>query len=84
MVWSWFQYNVYETGDYNKTYPDYLFLEEHPDLKEDVGGFVVNQGELILLIVQKRKPLEEARKKLQETNYYEHWTPEMKERIIAR
>ena len=70
--------------NYNKLYPDYLFLEEHPDLVEDVGGFVVNQGELILLIVQERKPLEEARNKLQGTTYYEHWTPEMKERIIER
>ena len=70
--------------NFNKLYPDYLFLEEHPDLVEDVGGFVVNQGELILLIVQERKPLEEARDKLQDTTYYEHWTPEMKERIIER
>ena len=70
--------------NYNKLYPDYLFLEEHPDLIEDVGGFVVNQGELILLIVQERKPLEEARDKLQGTTYYEHWTPEMRERIIER
>ena len=70
--------------NYNKLYPDYLFLEEHPDLVEDVGGFVVNQGELILLIVQERKHLEEARDKLQGTTYYEHWTPEMKERIIKR
>ena len=70
--------------NYNNLYPDYLFLEEHPDLVEDVGGFVVNQGELILLIVQDRKPLEKARAKLQETNYYENWSPEMKERIIER
>ena len=70
--------------NYNKLYPDYLFLEEHPDLVEDVGGFVVNQGELILLIVQKRDHLEETRHKLQGTNYYENWTPEMKERIIER
>ena len=70
--------------NYNSMYSDYLFLEEHPDLIEDVGGFVVNQGKLILLIVQDRKPLEEARKKLQETNYYENWTPEMKKRIIER
>ena len=68
----------------NNLYPDYLFLEEHPDLVEDVGGFVVNQGELILLIVQKRDHLEETRHKLQGTNYYENWTPEMKERIIER
>ena len=70
--------------NYNSMYSDYLFLEEHPDLIEDVGGFVVNQGKLILLIVQDRKPLEEARKKLLETNYYENWTPEMKKRIIER
>ena len=70
--------------NYNNMYSDYLFLEEHPDLIEDVGGFVVNQGKLILLIVQDRKPLEEARKKLQETNYYENWTSEMKKRIIER
>ena len=69
---------------YNKKYPDYLFLEEHPDLVEDVGGFVVNEGELILLIVQERKPLEDARDKLKETTYYENWTPKMKERIIER
>ena len=68
----------------NKEYSDYLFLEEHPDLIEDVDGFVVNQGELILLIVQERKPLEKARDKLQGTTYYDHWTPEMKERIIER
>ena len=70
--------------NYNKLYPDYVFYEEHPDLVEDVGGFVVNQGELILLIVQKRDHLEETRHKLQGTNYYENWTPEMKERIIER
>ena len=70
--------------NYNNMYSDYLFLEEHPDLIEDVGGFVVNQGKLILLIVQDRKPLEEARKKLQETNYYENSTSEMKKRIIER
>ena len=70
--------------NYNTLYPDYIFLEEHPDLVEEVDGFVVNQGELILLIVQKRDHLEESRHKLQETNYYDNWTPEMKERIIER
>ena len=70
--------------NYNALYPDYLFYEEHPDLVEDVGGFVVNRGELILLIVQKRDHLEESRHKLQGTNYYENWTPEMMERICER
>ena len=41
---------------YNKKYPDYLFLEEHPDLVEDVGGFVVNEGELILSLIHISEP----------------------------
>jgi len=36
------------------------------------------------LIVQGRKHLEDAREVLKKTNYYDKWTPEMKERIIDR
>ena len=70
--------------EYNNKYPEFLFLEEHPELVEDVDGFICNQGELVLLIVQGRKHLEDAREVLKKTNYYENWTPEMKERIIER
>ena len=70
--------------EYNNKYPEFLFLEEHPELVEDVDGFICNEGELILLIVQGRKHLEDAREVLKKTNYYDKWTPEMKERIIDR
>ena len=69
---------------FNDQYPEFLFLEETPDLVEDVGGVIVNQGELCMMIVQKRKEVEEAREELKKTGYYDNWTPEMKERIIDR
>ena len=60
--------------EYNRRYPAYLFLEEHPDLTEEVDGFLVNQGEYGMMIVQQRAPLEEARKALQKTEYYDKWS----------
>jgi len=69
---------------FNDQYPEFLFLEETPNLVEDVGGVIVNQGELCMMIVQKRKEVEEAREELKKTGYYDNWTPEMKERIIDR
>ena len=69
---------------FNEEFPDFLFLEETPELVEDVAGVIVNQGELCMLLVQKRKPLEEAREELKKTGYYDNWTEEMKERIIDR
>ena len=68
----------------NDQYPEFLFLEEHPNLVEDVGGVIVNQGELCMMIVQKRKELEEARAELKKTGYYDNWTSDMTERIIDR
>lgn len=68
----------------NEQYPEFLFLEETPDLVEDVAGVIVNQGELCMLLVQKRKPLEDAREELKKTGYYDNWTEEMKERIMDR
>jgi len=69
---------------FNEEFPDFLFLEETPELVEDVAGVIVNQGELCMLLVQKRKPLEEAREELMKTGYYDNWTEEMKERIMDR
>ena len=68
----------------NEQYPEFLFLEETPDLVEDVAGVIVNQGELCMLLVQKRKPLEDAREELKKTGYYDNWTEDMKERIMDR
>tara|TARA_B100000902_G_scaffold393943_1_gene449221 strand:+ start:2718 stop:3161 length:444 start_codon:yes stop_codon:yes gene_type:complete len=67
----------------NKIYPEFLFLEEHPDLVEIVDGQHLNSG-MTLLLVQKRKELEDARKELKSTKYYDKWTEELKQRIFNR
>lgn len=69
--------------DYNQKYPNLLFLEEHPDLVESFGGLVVNHG-TAMIIVQDRKELEDARKQLQRTGYYNNWSEELKDRILNR
>jgi hypothetical protein len=69
--------------EYNKKYPNLLFLEEHPDLVETFDGLVVNQG-TSMLIVQDRKELEDARKQLKKTGYYDNWSEELKDRILNR
>ena len=68
---------------YHDRYPDFIFYDEHPSQVEKVSDVIINSG-LCLLIVQKRKELEEARAQLMKTGYYDNWTPEMKERIIDR
>ena len=70
-------------GAYNYKRPEFLFYDEHPDQVEKVSNVIINSG-LALLIVQKRKELEEARAELMKTGYYDKWTPEMKERIFDR
>ena len=68
---------------YNEKYPNLLFLEEHPDLVECFDGLVINQG-TAMLIVQDRKNLEDARKQLKTTGYYDNWSEDLKERILNR
>ena len=69
--------------EYNQKYPNLLFLEEHPDLVECFNGLVTNHGKA-MLIVQDRKELEDARKQLQRTGYYDNWSEELKDRILNR
>jgi hypothetical protein len=69
--------------EYNQKYPNFLFLEEHPDLVECFDGLVTNHGKA-MLIVQDRKELEDARKQLQRTGYYDNWSEDLKERILNR
>ena len=64
-------------------YPDFIFLEDHPDLEEKIDGQLLNSGRS-LLIVQERKHLEDTRKQLMKTKYYDKWTLELKQRIFNR
>jgi hypothetical protein len=52
---------------------DFLALEDHPDYKEMVGDFVVNEGNWALVLLQKRSKVVTARKILDRRGYYKNW-----------
>lgn len=58
----------------NENHPDLIALEDHPDYPEDVDGYNLNQGTWALILIQNRKKLAEARKKLSALGYYKNWS----------
>ena len=61
---------------------DYVVLEDHPELKEEVGGMNLNFGKPVLF-VQNRKKLTEARKFLETKDYYKNFDEEYKNDILS-
>lgn len=62
----------------------YIALEDHPDEIEQVDGINLNQGKYALVLLQEESKLHEARKFLQEKNYYKNWDPQYLEEVINR
>lgn len=60
----------------------YLVLEDHPDHVESVNGFVVNEGNWALLLVQSRKKVVAAREILEKRGYYKNWDPEYYKEVV--
>ena len=61
---------------------DFVVLEDHPELKEEVGGMNLNFGKPVLF-VQNRHKLNEARKFLETTDYYKNFDEEYKNDILS-
>lgn len=61
---------------------DFVILEDHPELKEEVGGMNLNFGKPVLF-VQNRDKLTEARKFLENTDYYKNFEKEYKDDILS-
>lgn len=61
----------------------YVALEDHPDDPEFVGNFQVNYGKPIIMI-QKRKHIEDARASLVRTKYYDDFSDESKDDLFSR
>jgi len=66
-----FLYNVVD--NYNLQYLDYKFLADHKDEDTFINKVQSNNGKYNLVLVQPRKDLLEARKKLAKTNYYDNY-----------
>ena len=75
---------LYEFKHYleNTLGKDFVVLEDHPELKEEVSGMNLNFGKPVLF-VQNRNKLTEARKFLETKDYYKNFDKEYKDDILS-
>jgi hypothetical protein len=52
--------------------PEFIFLDSHPEDPDLIGG-IRSVSDLPLIIIQRRKELEEAREILKRGKYYNYW-----------
>jgi hypothetical protein len=69
-------------GEYNKMFPDLIFLPDHKDRNTFINGVQTNNGKYNLILCQWRDNLNKARKKLSGTAYYSYWTEEYLKEIL--
>lgn len=69
--------------EYNKMYPDLVFLPDPKDKDTYINGVQTNNGEYNLLLCQWRDNLNKAREKLSQTTYYQHWAEEYLQEILT-
>jgi hypothetical protein len=70
-------------SEYNKMYPDLVFLPDPKDRYTEINGVQTNNGKYNLILCQWRAGLDEARIKLQKTTYYTHWAQEYLKEILS-
>jgi hypothetical protein len=69
-------------SEYNKQYPELVFLPDHKDRYTEINGIQTNNGKYNILLCQWRDNLNKAREKLQTSKYYTYWTTEYLEEIL--
>lgn len=63
--------------------PNYVILEDHPDVPEILNGVAMNFGKCGLLIVSELKKLNAAADQLKDKGYYDHWPKENFDNVVA-
>jgi len=71
-------------SEYNKIYPDMVFLPDPKDKYTEISGVQTNNGEHNLILCQWRDNLEKARSKLKSTTYYTYWANNYLEEILSQ
>ena len=69
-------------AEYNKMYPDVVFLPDPKDRYTEINGVQTNNGEYNIILCQWRDNLERARTKLKNTTYYQYWAEEYLKEIL--
>lgn len=57
----------------NTLYEEHIFLPDHPSTPNYINGVSTGNNALPLIIAQTKDELLPARRKLEKTNYYDHW-----------
>lgn len=70
-------------SEYNKIYPEMVFLPDPKNKDTFINGVQTNNGEYNLILCQWRDSLNAAREKLSGTSYYTHWTEEYLKEILS-
>ena len=60
----------------------FVFLEDHPSVKESVNGVFMNFGQAALILAQRLDLLTLSSLKLKKKGYYDVWTPENLEEVV--
>lgn len=69
--------------EYNKIFPELVFLPDPKDRNTYINGVQTNNGEYNLILCQWRDNLNKAREKLSGTLYYTHWSEEYLKEILS-
>lgn len=70
-------------NEYNKLYPELVFLPDPKDRDTYINGVQTNNGEFNLILCQWRDNLNKAREKLGATSYYTSWSEEYLKEILS-
>ena len=65
----------------NSKEKEFIFLDSHPEDSETIGGIKSVSG-FPLILIQRRREIEEARKILSKGNYYKYWDPEVLSKML--
>lgn len=68
--------------EYNKLYPELVFLPDPKDRDTFINGVQTNNGKYNLILCQWRDNLNKAREKLTTTSYYTHWSEDYLKEIL--
>jgi hypothetical protein len=70
-------------SEYNKIYPEMVFLPDPKDRYTEINGVQTNNGKYNLILCQWRDNLEKARSKLLNTSYYSFWNQAYLDEILS-
>lgn len=69
-------------AEYNKIYPDLVFLPDPKDRYTEINGVQTSNGIHNIILCQWRDNLNKARDKLKKTNYYTYWAEDYLKEIL--